>query len=117
MVADLALAIRLPECRVPFGESRQRLRVLSAQRGVDRLPRRYDGVEERIALPQRGLHVEGRHRLVERAAYDTLLPIQDGDGLRQGLLVDLDGIRRTGGIRQGRSEERRVGKECRSRWS
>src|SRR5918998_1593236 len=38
--------------------------------------------EKRSALPQRGLHVEGRHRLIERAAYDTPLPVQDGDGLR-----------------------------------
>jgi hypothetical protein len=38
MVADLALGIRLAECRVPFGESRQRLRVLGTQRAVNRLP-------------------------------------------------------------------------------
>ncbi len=31
MVADLALGVRLPELRVAFGESRQRLRVLGAQ--------------------------------------------------------------------------------------
>src|SRR5215217_3760686 len=101
MVTDLALAVRLPELRVPFGESRKRLRVLSAQRSVNRLPDPHDCVEKRIVLPEGGFHVEGRHRLVERSAYNASVLVQDGDGLRQYLLVDLDGVPRTGGVRQG----------------
>src|SRR5918998_492328 len=100
MVADLALLIRLPKLWVPFGESRQRLRVLGAQRGVNRLPNPYDSVEELVVLPERGFHVEGRRRLVERAADDASLPIQDGEGLRQCLLVDLDGVLWAGGVGQ-----------------
>ena len=93
MVADLALGVRLLELRVPFGDSRQRLRVLGAQCAVHRLSDRYYGVEERmIVLPELGFYVEGQHRLVERATDDASLPVQDGQGLRQCLLVDLDGV-------------------------
>src|SRR5918995_564037 len=92
VVADLALLVRLLELRVPLGESRQRLRVLGAQRAVHRLPDRHHGVEEQIVLPERGIYVEGRHRLVERRTDDASLPVQDGEGLRQCILVDLDGV-------------------------
>src|SRR5918999_1232230 len=101
MVADLALLVRLPKLRVALGESRQRRRVLGAQRTVHRLPDRNYGVEERIILPERGFHVEGWHRLVERGADYSPVPVQDSQGLRQYLLVDLDGTRRAGGVGQG----------------
>src|SRR5215218_291418 len=101
VVADLALDIRLPELWVPLRESPQRRRVLSTQRAVHRLPDRYYGVEERIVLPKRGFHVQGRHRLIERRTDDPSLPIQDGEGLRQCLLVDLDGTLGAGGVGQG----------------
>src|ERR687897_2906268 len=91
-VADLSLLVRLPENRVSFGESGQRFRVLGTQRGVNRLPDPHYGVEERIVLPERGFYVEGWHRLIESGTDDAPLPVQDGQGLRQYLLVDLDGV-------------------------
>src|SRR3712207_9243536 len=57
VVADSARAERLPERRVPLAEGHRRLGVLGSQGSVDRLPRRHDGVEERVALPKRGFHV------------------------------------------------------------
>src|ERR671916_2955233 len=101
MVADLALGVGLLELRVALGESRQRLRVLLAQRAVNRLPDPNYGVEEQIVLPQRGFYVQGPHRLVERGTDDASLSVQDGQGLRQCLLVDLDGILGAGGVGQG----------------
>ena len=64
----------------------------------NRLPDRYYGVEELIALPKRGFYVEERHRLVERGTDNAPLPVQDGEGLRQCLLVDLDGVLGAGGV-------------------
>ena len=75
--------------------------VLGAQCAVNRRPDRYHGVEERIALPERGFHVEGPHRLVERGADDATLPVQDGERLGQRLLVDFDGALGAGGVGQG----------------
>src|SRR5215217_2478978 len=76
MVTDLALGIRLPELRVLLQGSPQGRCVLSTQRAVHRHPDRYYGVEEWIVLPKREVHVQGRHRLVERRTNDTPLPIQ-----------------------------------------
>lgn len=101
MVADLASGVRLPKLGVSFGEGRERLRVLSAQCTVNWLPDRHDGVEERIVLAERRFHIEGRHRLVKRPADNACLPVQDGEGLRQCLLVDFDSVERTGRVRQG----------------
>src|ERR687894_1365518 len=101
MVADLALGVGLLELRVALGESRQRLRVLLAQRAVNRLPDPNYGVEEQIVLPQRGFYVQGPHRLVEGGTDDASLSGQDGERLGKCLLVDLDGILGAGGVGQG----------------
>src|ERR687894_1516401 len=100
MVADLALGVGLLELRVAFGESRQRLRVLLAQRAVNRLPDPNYGVEEQIVLPQRGFYVQGPHRLVEGGTDDASLSGQDGERLGKCLLVDLDGILGAGGVNE-----------------
>src|ERR671916_1049496 len=101
MVADLALGVGLLELRVALGESRQRLRVLLAQRAVNRLPDPNYGVEEQIVLPQRGFYVQGPHRLVEGGTDDASLSGQDGERLGKCLLVELDGILGAGGVGQG----------------
>ena len=44
------------------------------------------------------------------------LEMKPGDKITESDLCELYGISRTP-IREARSEERRVGKECRSRWS
>src|SRR5256886_10468955 len=58
------------------------------------------------------LHLPARQRLVQDLA-DLLDRDEVGDTRRVGAQVHLD----LGDVRRPRSEERRVGKECRSRWS
>ena len=101
MVADPAFLVRFPKLQIPFGESRQRHRVLGAQGAVNRRPGPKYSIKERIILPDRWLHIERRHGLVKRGPDNIPLPIQDGEGLRQCLLVELDRAQGTGGVGQG----------------
>ena len=49
--------------------------------------------------------------------YADIIPTLDADGNNRGLSFDVEMIRFCEGTFRVRSEERRVGKECRSRWS
>src|SRR3712207_7045676 len=59
---------------------------------------------------------DGGLRARRRAGRGRGLTVR-GDGLRPGGVRTGDGLRRPHGGLAVRSEERRVGKECRSRWS
>src|SRR2546430_15792134 len=81
--------------------------------------RRAGLVEDRYARDERAAEEDGEKGLAEhRAALEAVAPILADRG---AALTALPAVRRL--IRfhddepRGRSEERRVGKECRSRWS
>src|SRR5260221_6414731 len=68
-------------------------------------------------LPQRGTGAVGVLRLRASPALRASCSAQNDNCQRHGMGGRCGGVRRLGQILRARSEERRVGKECRSRWS